>query len=301
MSRTYLALLHYDGRAFAGWQRQPEVRTVQGEVERVLERLCEARIVAHAAGRTDAGVHAAGMGVSLELPDRWEGERLRRALNGLLPRDCWVERVDEMAPGFHARWSATGRRYRYDVGTDAASASPFRRGFEWALGQALDGERLTAAAKLLPGRHSFEGFSVRQAATVTIDSAELEDAAGGAALRLSANRGKRPYQLGPYECTVALAQWEVRPEGQGFRLHVSADRFQHHMVRFLVGTMVEIGLGRRPVEDMITLLSATNNDATSPPAPAEGLYFVAAAYPEECFLRTAQAAGDGREAVGDGR
>ena len=73
------------------------------------------------------------------------------------------------------------------------------------------------------------------------------------------------------------------------------------MVRFLVGTMVEIGLGRRPVEDMITLLSATNNDATSPPAPAEGLYFVAAAYPEECFLRTAQAAGDGREAVGDGR
>lgn len=293
MSRTYLALLHYDGRAFAGWQRQPDVRTVQGEIERVLERLCGSRIVANAAGRTDAGVHATGMGVSLELPERWEAEALHRALNGLLPADCWVERVSEMAPGFHARWSAIGRRYRYDVGTDPASASPFRRGFEWALGRELDGSRLVEAAEVLPGRHSFEAYSVRQA----IDPPE--DRRGDLLGRPCTDRtdsmgSKRPYALGPYECTVALAEWEVRPEGQGFRFHVAADRFLHHMVRFLVGTMVEIGLGRRPVEDMVTLLRSTDNHGTSQPAPAEGLYFAAAAYPEECFLRTAQAVGDGR-------
>jgi tRNA pseudouridine38-40 synthase len=287
MSRTYLALLHYDGRAFAGWQRQPDLRTVQGEIERVLERLCGSRIVANAAGRTDAGVHAAGMGVSLELPDRWEAEALHRALNGLLPFDCWVERVSEMAPGFHARWSATSRRYRYDVGTDPASASPFRRGFEWALGRELDGGGLVEAAQVLPGRHSFEAFSVRQGEAPVIDGG------GGSQIRPDGIK-TRPYPLGPYECTVALADWEVRPEGQGFRFHVTADRFLHHMVRFLVGTMVEIGLGRRPVEDMLTLLRTTDNHGTSQPAPAEGLYFAAAAYSEECFLRTAQAVGDGQ-------
>ncbi len=294
MSRTYLALLHYDGRAFAGWQRQPDVRTVQGEIERVLKRLCGSRIVANAAGRTDAGVHATGMGVSVELPERWEAEALHRALNGLLPADCWVERVSEMAPGFHARWSATGRRYRYDVGTDPASASPFRRGFEWALGRELDGGRLVEAAEVLPGRHSFEAYSVRQAESPMAGKLEESAAQAGAELRPYPDRGKRPYALGPYECTVALAEWEVRPEGQGFRFHVAADRFLHHMVRFLVGTMVEIGLGRRPVEDMVTLLRTTDNHGTSQPAPVEGLYFVAAAYPEECFLRTAQAVGDGR-------
>ncbi|MDZ4865446.1 MAG: tRNA pseudouridine synthase A [Gemmatimonadota bacterium] len=287
MSRTYLALLHYDGRAFAGWQRQPEVRTVQGEVERVLERLCGSRIVANAAGRTDAGVHAAGMGVSLEMPERWEAEALHRALNGLLPADCWVERVSEMAPGFHARWRATGRRYRYEVGTDPASASPFRRGFEWALGRELDGGRLVEAAAVLPGRHSFEAFSVRQ------EKAPVIDGGGGAQIHPCGIR-TRPYALGPYECTIGLARWEIRPEGQGFRFHVAADRFLHHMVRFLVGTMVEIGLGRRPVEDMVTLLRTTDNCGTSQPAPAEGLYFQAASYPEECYLQTAEAVSDGR-------
>ncbi|MEO8634071.1 MAG: tRNA pseudouridine synthase A [Gemmatimonadales bacterium] len=296
MSRTYLALLHYDGRAFAGWQRQPEVRTVQGELERVLERLCGSRIVANAAGRTDAGVHAAGMGVSLEMPDRWEPERLHRALNGLLPVDCWVERVRGMVPGFHARWSATARRYRYDVGTDAASASPFRRGFEWALGKPLDEARLAAAAQVLPGRHGFEGFSVRQA--VVQPEIRRGDPLGrpneSGLDRADSMGSKRPYQLGPTECTITLAEWESRPEQQGFRFHVAADRFLHHMVRFLVGTMVEIGLGRRAVEDMASLLRTTDNHDTSQPAPAEGLYFVAAAYPEECFLHSTEALGDGR-------
>ncbi|HMU62907.1 MAG TPA: hypothetical protein PKA66_14075, partial [Gemmatimonadales bacterium] len=113
MSRTFLAVLHFDGGRFLGWQRQANGRTVQAEVESVLERLAGRRVVAHGAGRTDAGVHAEGMGVSFSLPVKWEPEAVRRALNALLPRDCWVERVRLTQPGFHARKSALGREYRY--------------------------------------------------------------------------------------------------------------------------------------------------------------------------------------------
>jgi tRNA pseudouridine38-40 synthase len=255
MSRTYLALLHYDGRDFVGWQRQPEGRSVQAEMERVLERVCDRRIVAHGAGRTDAGVHAQGLGVSCTVPAKWTADALRRALNGLLPRDCWVEAVHEMAPGFHARKSATGRRYRYDVGTDAASASPFRRPYEWALGRPLEAGRMQRAATRLIGEHSFEAFAARS--------------------------GPKPH----YRCTVRVASWEPRDGDRGFRFHIAADRFLHHMVRFLVGTMVDIGLGRRPVEDMAWLLAQSDNQATSVPAPPQGLYFAAAEYPAACYAQ----------------
>jgi tRNA pseudouridine38-40 synthase len=271
MSRTYLALLHYDGREFAGWQRQPQSRTVQGEFERVLEQLCGRRIVAQGAGRTDAGVHAMGMGVSFAAPDKWTAASLYRALNALLPRDCWVARLSAMRTGFHARRSATGRRYRYEIGTDAAAASPFRRPYEWALARELDGGLLDRAAALVLGPHEFHGFAVHRPV-----------AADGVQATSEAHPGR------PYECTVRMAQWEPRDRDRGFTFHVAADRFLHHMVRFLVGTMVDIALGRRPLEDMRTLLVSSDNQATSPPAPPQGLYFVAAEYPAHCFTEDGQ-------------
>ncbi|MGH7606633.1 MAG: hypothetical protein ACREME_04770, partial [Gemmatimonadales bacterium] len=135
-SRPYLAVVQYDGGGFAGWQRQRTARTVQGEFEAVLERLMGAPTVATGAGRTDAGVHALGQGVSFGGSARWADRPgdLRRALNALQPREIWVERVHVMRAGFHARRSATARRYRYVIGTDDAAASPFRRPYEWALG-----------------------------------------------------------------------------------------------------------------------------------------------------------------------
>jgi len=266
MSRTYLALLHYDGRDFAGWQRQPESRTVQAEFERVLERLCGRRVVAHGAGRTDAGVHAIGMGVSFAVPEKWTAEQLHRALNSLLPRDCWVERLAATTTGFHARKSAVGRRYRYDVGTDAAADSPFRRPYEWALGRALDGSLLERAAATIAGTHQFHAFAVRKP--------------GG-----EEDRHEGARRVGANQCTIRTTRWEPRPGDRGFSFHVAADRFLHHMVRFLVGTMVDIALRRRPIDDMATLLRSADNQETSPPAPPQGLYFVAAEYPAECFAQ----------------
>ena len=261
MSRTFLAILHFDGSGFVGWQRQKTGRSVQGEVEAVLEKLNGRRIPVHAAGRTDAGVHAKGLGISFTVPAKWTGEPLRRALNALLPKDCWMERMQEMISGFHARKSATGRRYHYLIGTDEASASPFRRPYEWPLARELDRAALHQGAAKLLGSHEFRAFAAKGEA--------------------------KPH----YRCDVRIARWTDR-NGAGVSFEIEADRFLHHMVRFLVGTMVDMGLGRRPVEDMTALLARSDNDETSPPAPPQGLYFIAAEYPKACFV-------DQREALDD--
>ena len=253
MSRTFLAILHYDGTGFVGWQRQPTGRSVQAEFERVLERLFSRRTVAHAAGRTDAGVHALGQGVSFGAPLTWSASDMHRALNALLPQDCWVEAVQPMQTGFHARKSAISRRYRYDIGLDAAGASPFRRRFEWALARPLDMGLLGEAASLIKGEHDFRAFAAK---------------------------GNKPH----HRCRLSLAEWRPRVDRRGVSFQVEADRFLHHMVRMLVGTMVDVGLGRRPLGDITALLARGDNQATSPPAPPQGLYFLAATYPPELFL-----------------
>ena len=257
-SRPFLAVVQYDGAGFAGWQRQPDARTVQAEFEAVLERLMGRRMAATGAGRTDAGVHALGQGVSFTATARWDGQAsdLRRALNALLPREVWVERLAAMRAGFDARRSATARRYRYVVGTDDAAASPFRRPYEWALGRPLDLAALRVAAAALLGEHDFRGLAAAGAATAH------------------------------YRCRVALAEWAPRAdvaEGGGVTFTIEADRFVHHMVRFLVGAIVDIALGRRPPTDFPRLLAATDNLAASPPAPPQGLYLVAVRYPPDLY------------------
>ena len=257
-SRPCLAVVQYDGAQFVGWQRQREGRTVQAEFEAVLERLMGRRTTATGAGRTDTGVHALGQGVGFVAPGRWgdDPDGLRRALNALLPRDVWVERVHRMQPGFNARKSALARRYRYVIGTDDAAHSPFRRSYEWALCRGLDVAALAQAAAALVGEHDFRGLA----------------AAGQVKTH--------------YRSRVALAEWAPRTDGggAGVTFTIEADRFLHRMVRFLVGAMVDVALGRRPASDLPRLLSATDNRAASPPAPPQGLYLVAVRYPPDLYV-----------------
>ncbi len=258
-SRPFLAVVHYDGAEFVGWQRQPAGRTVQAEFEAVLERLTGRRTAALGAGRTDTGVHALGQGVGFLVGERWgqDPAGLRRALNALLPRDVWVEGVHAMRPGFDARRSAVARRYRYVVGTDAAAESPFRWPYEWALGRgngrALDVALLERAAAMLVGAHDFRG--------------------------LASHGTARPDS----RCRVALATWAPRTDGAGVTFTIEADRFVHRMVRFLVGAMIDIALHRRPLSDLSALLAAPDNQAASPPAPPQGLYLVAVRYPPDLY------------------
>ena len=250
---SILLVTHYDGSRFAGWQRQPDQRTVQGDVEAVLRRLCGAPVSAVAAGRTDAGVHARGQGVGVRVPTRWTPAALRRALNALLPPDIWVAEAHGMLDAFHPRHSAVAREYRYLVGTDDAAASPFRRPYEWALGRPLDTRALESEAMSLIGEHTFRAFAVAGTAPDTDH----------------------------HRCRITTAAWEPR-EG-GWRFDVAANRFLHHMVRFLVGTMVEVALGRRPPGTIARLLAAPDNSDTAPPAPPQGLSLTAVRYPADLY------------------
>ncbi|MGD2135123.1 MAG: tRNA pseudouridine(38-40) synthase TruA [Gemmatimonadales bacterium] len=247
---SYFAVLHYDGRGFAGWQRQPSDRTVQGELEAVLARLAGRHTVTHAAGRTDAGVHALGQVVSFRLSRRWPAAELLRALRALTPSDLWVARLGPAPHGFHARKHAQSRRYRYAVGCDARAYSPFRRPYEWALGDALDAEKLAEGARQFRGEHDFRAY---------------------AAIGQSKEH---------FRCRVVESVWHPRPRDEGFIFTVEADRFLHRMVRFLVGMMVDVARDRRPLADIPRLLRTTSNAAASPPAPPQGLYFIGARYPE---------------------
>ena len=253
-ARTVQLVLHYDGTAFAGWQVQPEQRTVQGEVERVLAGLCGQRVVAQGAGRTDAGVHARGQAVGVRVPEKWTAPMLRRSINALLPNDVWVAAAYEMRPEFHARYSATSRRYAYLVGTDDEARSPFRRKTEWAYKHKFERLVLDQTASLLLGEHRFIGFAVRGTAPPT-DS---------------------------HRCTVTEARWVDRPGGLTFV--VEANRFLHHMVRFLVGTMLAEASGQRDAKSVRELLIAETNDEVSPPAPAHGLVLEKVSYPTELYV-----------------
>jgi tRNA pseudouridine38-40 synthase len=254
MARTVQLVLHYDGSAFAGWQRQPDERTVQGELESRLARLCGGPTAALGAGRTDAGVHARGQAAGVRVPDKWDAAALRRALNALLPRDIWVAAAHEMRPEFHARFSATARRYSYYIGTDEGAMSPFRRGTEWAYVRQIDRGALDAAAEALVGEHSFIAFAVRGTAPAS-DS---------------------------HRCRVHLARWLDRDGGLAFE--IEANRFLHHMVRFLVGTMLDIASGRRDAHTLARLLDASDNDEVSPPAPPHALFLDRVEYPCDLYL-----------------
>ena len=256
--RTVQLVLHYDGAEFSGWQRQPTQRTVQGVLEAALERLCATPVAALGSGRTDAGVHARGQAVGIRVPDRWGGDvqKLRRALNAILPRDVWVAAAFEMREEFHARYSAVSRRYSYYVGTDDEANSPFRVRHELAFGQPLQRGALDAAAAHLTGDHCFRGFAVLGTAPAHDD----------------------------HRCCVTEARWLDRPGGLVFE--IEANRFLHHMVRFLVGTMLDIAAARRPPADLPALLAAADNRDVSPPAPPHALFLDRVRYPDELYRQT---------------
>ena len=223
-------------------------------MEQALEKLCGSHISVMGAGRTDAGVHALGQAAGIRVSERWAAPEMRRALNAVLPRDVWVAAAYQMTPAFHARFSAVSRAYRYLVGTDEYADSPFRRDREVTWRRPIDRQLLHEAAQLIVGNKCFRGFAVKGTAPETDN----------------------------HRCTVFEAQWIDRDGGLAFV--VKANRFLHHMVRFLVGTMLDVAGGRRSLADIETLLEATDNQAVSPPAPSHGLYLEKVEYPHELYL-----------------
>lgn len=233
---------------------------MQGELERVLGRLCGAPTRVTGAGRTDRGVHALAQVFVADVPLRWSAQELKRALNALLPAEIWISHASDVDPGFHPRFDALDRTYFYRIGTTPASASPFLVHWCWPLGRPLELQRIVEASRVLLGEHSFRAFA----------RAGQEE------------RGDR--------CIVSDARWSAWSHA-GLEFQITANRFLHRMIRYLVGTMVEIGLERRPVSDLKDLLEQRPGLETSPPAPPQGLFLAAVSYPRGVFAASNLTAG----------
>lgn len=241
------ATVHYDGSAFRGWQSQPDVRTVQDTLESTLRSLFGGPTRTLAAGRTDSGVHAAGQEIAFAAPARWNPAELRSALNAVTCDEIWIEQLIQTSADFHPRFDATGRRYEYLVGVEPDSVSPLRAGHIWPVARPVDDEALRAATRALLGDHGFEAFAK----------------AG------QPERGTR--------CRVEEARWERSPAGD-LAFVIVADRFLHRMVRYLVTTLIEIGTGRRPVDEVVRLMAGEQGIRPPVPAPACGLYLTGVRY-----------------------
>lgn len=246
--------VQYDGAAFFGWQLQPRDPTVQGVLEALFSRLFNRPARVTGSGRTDRGVHATGQVATVDAPLSWDATKVRKAANALLPPTIWIAHAEEVDPRFHPRFDARQRSYIYRVGTVEEAASPFHSRWCWPFARPLDRALLDEAGRQIVGDHSFRAFA---------KAGQKE-------------RGDR--------CTVTQARW-VESEAVGLDLHISANRFLHHMVRYLVGTMVDIASGKRPLSDLAALLGGESELLTSPPAPPEGLYLARVDYDTGCYPR----------------
>jgi tRNA pseudouridine38-40 synthase len=253
--QTIKITLCYDGTPFVGWQRQANGVSVQGLLEDALGRFAGEPIPVIGAGRTDAGVHALGQVASARVPDRPDLDVvLPRALNAMLPEEVRVLRVEVLPAGFNARYAAREKTYRYRI-VNSDLMPPFERFYAWHVTGPLDPDLMRSSASALVGTHDFAAFqgagsgvaTTRRA--ITRSSLEARVALPGA---------------GPGSC---LLEYEVTGDG-----------FLRHMVRTIVGTLVEIGSGRWAPDRMMRVLESRDRRQAGPTAPAHGLFLVSVQY-----------------------
>lgn len=243
----------YDGTPFHGFARNPDVVTVQSELENTLAQVLRHPVTVTGAGRTDAGVHARGQVVSFDADEsHFEPTALSRALNRMLGPTIAVDKIETAPPSFDARFSCTGRSYRYHV-FNRAVIDPLTRHFTWHVRDRLNIDAMQRASEAIIGTHDFTSFSKR-------------------------NKSKLQ-QL--FVRTVRQAQWRRTGDtvpGDTVTFEITASAFTHQMVRSLVGMCVDIGRGRRCVADMGVVLRALSRDAAPSPAPSRGLVLWRAHY-----------------------
>lgn len=236
---TLKLTIEYDGTDFSGWQSQPNARTVQDVVERSIKQITGEQVRINGGGRTDAGVHAAGQVASLVLAKPVVPREFRRSLNGVLPADVIIRNAEETPEGFHARYSAVARQYRYTIHT---GPSALLRRTAWSVGWELNTSYLQDCADVFAGSQNFRAFS------------------------------KVGTEVKDWVCDVKVSAWKA--DGPILTYTIEANRFLYGMVRALVGTMVEVARGYRPVQDIGRILRSEDRSEAGMAAPPHGLCLI---------------------------
>jgi tRNA pseudouridine38-40 synthase len=256
---TFKLTVAYDGSGFVGWQRQASGPSIQGLLEGALRELDGRHVEVAGAGRTDAGVHALGQVASVSLERTIDRLTLMRAVNSRLPASVRVVDAADAAPGFHARFDARSKTYCYRI-WNSAVMSPFEHAYAWHVpSPILDVAAMASAATLFEGRHDFAAFQAAGSDTRTTDREVFSShaRAGSDPLR----GGGDPRQC--HEKAPDLITYEIAGAG-----------FLRHMVRTIVGTLVEVGRGRRPAAWVSEVLRSRDRSEAGPTAPAGGLFLV---------------------------
>jgi len=258
--------LAYDGTDFQGWQVQPGQSTIQGELQSALGRVTGENPLPQGSGRTDAGVHALAQVASIQLRAPIPADNLLRALNRTLPASIRVTEAKTVRDTFHARHSAIAKMYEYRV-FPASDCSPFVARYAYCCPWPLDFAALELAAKHFEGEHDFLSF----AATDPDLTQRSEDAGKSNLIERGTIR------------TLFSSIWERRTSDAGDSLvyRVRGDGFLHHMVRNLVGTMMDVGRGALDAKSIPEILDARSRSAAGPTAPARGLFLASVEYPPE--------------------
>jgi tRNA pseudouridine38-40 synthase len=249
--RNIRLVVEYEGGGYHGWQRQPQAATIQQVLEERIERLTQCASRAIASGRTDAGVHALQQVVHFHTSSALPVESFQRGLNALLPSDIRVLRAEEVNWEFHARYSALGKRYAYQI-WNAPTPSAFLNRYTWWIPLSLDVDAMEAASRHLVGRQDFSSFR----------SAHCD--------------GKHPMR------DVKECGWAK--EGPLLVFWIEANGFLRYMVRSMVGTLVDVGMGKRSPEEMAEILMAQERRLAGLTAPARGLFLVSVFYPSPWAL-----------------
>jgi tRNA pseudouridine38-40 synthase len=268
--------LAYDGTEFSGWQIQPGRRTIQGSLVEVAERLAGPRIVVHGAGRTDAGVHALGQVANFRANTRMSAAEFQRAFNALLPSAIRIIDVEEAEPRFHARWDALAKTYQYRIFRGAV-LGPFNRFYSLHYPMPLDEEVMAQAARLFEGVHDFSAF----AAAAGYETDRREPNPIREIFRSELIRRAPASDRGASGWNEALHNKAGAGGCDGELIYlVRGKSFLRHMVRKMVGSLLDVGRGRLSIEDVEGLFESRDRSRCGPTAPPHGLCLVSVDYPE---------------------
>jgi tRNA pseudouridine38-40 synthase len=243
MLRNIKLEIEYDGTNFYGWQIQPKLRTVQGEIQEKLETILGHKVNLIGAGRTDVGVHALGQVANFKTTSELDQNSIINGLNGLLPDGIVIKKTEEVDLNFNSRYSARSRLYKYRIHLRRTAVL---RNYVWEVLYSLNLENIFQATKKIEGEHDFSSFCVAES--------------------IKENN----------VCQVFSVGWEKSSDELIFK--IEADRFLHTMVRSLVGTFIEVGRGYFSVSDFVNIMKAKDRKKAGPTAPACGLYLVKIEY-----------------------